>query len=319
MSGLRALFLASPHPVAAAVMRGWLDGGNTIAGLWYPDRQRKGLQNADKRLGLFAPRWSVAAVCARHQIPVTMVPPMRAWGQRMEAVRQSGANVLVSVYFMDIVPPDVIGHFAGKCVNFHPAPLPQYRGPTPIEAMIADCSLGDKSCMTLHVLDKGIDSGAIIAAMPVSLGKDGSLVRHMLDLAKAARKLARTALPDYLEGHLSSSPQDERLASYVRITPSDLELSSALTSDEAEWRLKTIGRKKYLLISGLGDIRICAFSHRLSPPAGKKPDVGFFSFDLDLMDARVRVKRRMPWTKHVRKVSDLWTKIYVKDEDETGK
>ena len=313
MAGRRALFLASPHPVAAAVMRGWLAGGNSIAAVWYPEQQRKGLERADRRLGLFAPQWSVSAGSGKHKIPIMLVPRMGAWNARMEAIRQTGADVLISVYFMNIVPEDVIEHFAGRSVNFHPAPLPRYRGPSPIEAMIIDRTLADLSCMTVHVLDKGTDSGAIIGSSPVAFPPDGNLARHVLDLAKAARILTETKLQDYLEGGISPVPQDEKLAHYVRIDQSDLALSAALTSDEAEWRLKTYGRKKYLYASGLGKTRVCGFSRKISAPTREPPRVGLLTVDLDLADARVRLKRRRPWTKHVRAIANYLMKVSVKD------
>jgi methionyl-tRNA formyltransferase len=313
MSGHRALFLAAPHPVAAAVMRGWLAGGNQIAGVWYPDQQRNGLEKSDRRLGLFAPQWSVSAVSGKHRIPITLVPRMGTWNLRMEAIRQSGADVLISVYFMNIVPEDVINHFKGCCVNFHPAPLPRYRGPSPIEAMIVDRTLADQSCMTLHVLDKGTDSGAVISSSPVAFPSDGNLARHVLELGKAARVLTQTKLQDYLEGRLSPVPQDGELANYVRVGQSDLALSATTASDEAEWRLKTYGRKKYLNLSGLAKIRVSGFSRKLSGPTGEPPRIGLLSVDMDLADARVRLKRRLPWTKHLRAIADYLMKVSVKD------
>ena len=313
MAGHRALFLAAPHPVAAAVMRGWLVAGNEIAGVWYPDQQRKGLEKSDRRLGLFAPQWSVSAVSGKHLIPIALVPRLAGWKDRMEAIRQSGADVLISVYYMNIVPEDVIDHFKGRCVNFHPAPLPQYRGPSPIEAMIVDRKLSGLSCMTLHVIEKGIDTGAIIASAPVTFPLDGSLARHVLELGKAARILTETKLQDYLEGRLSPEPQDESMASYVRVGQSDLALSATMASDEAELRLKTYGRKKYLHVSGLGKTRVCGFDRKLSAPAGEPPRIGLLSVDVDLADARVRLKRRRPWTKHVRAIADYMMKVSVKD------
>jgi methionyl-tRNA formyltransferase len=319
MAGRRALFLTAPHPVAAAVMRGWLAGGNTIAGIWYPEQLRKGLENSDRRLGLFAPQWSVSAISGKHRIPITLIPRMGTWNQRMEAVGQTGADVLISVYFLNIVPSDVIDHFSGRCVNFHPAPLPRYRGPSPIEAMIADRALADLSCMTLHVLDKGIDTGAIIATRPAVLPPDGDLVRHMLELARTARILAQTKLLEYLEGRLLPTPQDENLANHVRVYQSDLALSALLSCDEAEWRLKTFGRKKHLYISGLGKTRVCAFVRKLSLPTGEPPRVGLLTVDMDLADARVRLKRKRPWTKSLRSITEYLTYVAVKDHpDKAG-
>jgi methionyl-tRNA formyltransferase len=314
VTGGNALFLASPHPVAAAVMRGWLAGGNTIAGVWYPQQQRKGFEHADRRLGLLAPQWSVSAVCGKHRVPITLVPRMSVWPERMEAVRRNGADTLISVYYMNIVPGDIIDHFAGRCVNFHPAPLPGYRGPSPIEAMILDRTLQHQSCMTVHVLDRGTDSGAIIASRPVPFPPDGNLARHTLALAKAARQLTEAELPEYLDGRLQPVPQDENAASYMRVTNADLALSAQLGCDEAAWRCKTYGRKKYLEVSGLGKTRISGLSRKLSAPTGQPPRTGLLFVDIDLADGRVRLKRRRPWTKHLNAASDFLTKISVKDK-----
>lgn len=313
MTGRRALILAAPHPVSAAVMRGWLAAGNSIAAVWYPAKLRRGLEDADRRLGLFAPQWSVSAVAGKNRIPITLVPRLATWNERITAVRQTGADVLISAYFLNLVPADMLAHFDGQCVNFHPAPLPLYRGPSPIEAMIIDQTLAELSCMTMHVMDQGTDTGPVIASRKVAFPANCSLARHTLDLAKAARIMVQKELSAYLDGRLTPVPQNEQKATYRQVTEVDMALSSALHSEEAEWRCRTYGRKKYLAVEGLGGVRISGFKSRLSSPTGGQPQAGPFHVDMDFADARVRLARRRPWTKHWRKIADYLMRVSVKD------
>ncbi len=143
-------------------------------------------------------------------------------------------------------------------------------------------------------LDAGLDTGPVIASRKVVFPANCSLARHTLDLAKAARIMTQNDLPAYLDGRLSPLSQDGERATYRQVREADMALSVALHSDEAEWRCKTYGRKKYLAVEGHRDIRISGFKSRLSLPTGKKLQAGPLHVDMDLADARVRLVRRRP-------------------------
>lgn len=302
---MRALFLAGYVPEAAAVMRGWLATGNEIAAVWNPQMLRAGSSHRDERLAVLAPRWSVASAAKRAGVKASIVPQLSTWPGRLEAAAATGADVLISVYFNFRVPEDMLDTFKGRSVNFHPAPLPRFRGPVPTLAMIADRSIERDATMTLHAMSPGLDEGDIIAQAPIAFPSDSSMIRYRLAGARAAEGLARQQLPDFLNGILVPTKQDPAAATYLRAGDVDVNLRGDMSSETVRWHCDTFAKINPILIDGLAGIPITGFGRTLGPPTGKLPAVRAWHVDFDCRDARVRVNRKGPWTSPCRKLSAL--------------
>lgn len=77
----------------------------------------------------------------------------------LELLASLGPDFLVSVHFPYLVPPSVLGLPRRGCLNLHPAYLPFNRGwHTATWAILDGTPLG----ATLHYMDEGIDTGAIV-------------------------------------------------------------------------------------------------------------------------------------------------------------
>jgi hypothetical protein len=305
MAGHKALFLSAPSPMTAAAMRGWLAAGNEIVGLWIPVMPNKGLVHRDRRLAWIAPQWSTAAVLRRNKIPVRVVPRLANWPERMDAVYSTGADILICHYFPFIVPDDMLTHFGNRAVNLHPSPLPRYRGPTPVEAMILDGSILTEATMAMHLMTNDLDAGDVIAARPLKFPHDGNREKYRIEQAKSAQWLTENALPDYLAGKIAPVPQDHVNASYCKVYQTDLALNDCLNWQAIEWRCRTLARYQPLDIDGIDSAKIVGFSGFLGPASGKPPVLKPFHVDMDSADARVRLKRKRPWTSLTRKAVEL--------------
>ncbi len=84
---------------------------------------------------------------------------MAAWltEQRVELVVCAG--------YMHLLRPSFVDRFAGRIVNTHSAPLPAFPGAHPIEDVLAAGVA--ETAATVHYVDEGIDTGAVIRAEPV--------------------------------------------------------------------------------------------------------------------------------------------------------
>src|SRR5688572_30413196 len=82
----------------------------------------------------------------------------------MELLRACGAELLVSVGFGHLLTPNVLRIPARGGVNLHTGLLPYCRGAYPNVWSIVD---GVPAGVTLHVLDEGADTGAILAQREV--------------------------------------------------------------------------------------------------------------------------------------------------------
>lgn len=279
--------------------------GHDIAAIWMAQRPRKQLLRRDAQLATLAPRWSIKAFARQHSLGIRQVPRLSTWLQRLDEVRATEADVLISVYFRYIVPVDVLEIFGPNAVNLHPAPLPRYRGPHPTHVMVMDRSIKSDAAVTLHVMSPGLDEGNIIARQPVQFPTNRSLTRLSLANAQAVRLLAETALPRYLHGDIVSEPQHDTDSSYARLRNEDFELGPHQNSETVQWLCDTIGRSLHLRVRALPKIKIIGFNRKLGPPTGAVPRVGPTAIDMDVSDARVRLDRKRPWSNWARELRTL--------------
>lgn len=107
---------------------------------------------------------------ARLGIPTVVVPYAKggttevrqnAERQMIGALEAAQTDLVVLAGFMRILTPLFVGRWKGKLVNIHPALLPRHPGAHGIADSFAstDAELG----ITVHWVDEGVDTGAIIA------------------------------------------------------------------------------------------------------------------------------------------------------------
>jgi phosphoribosylglycinamide formyltransferase 1 len=76
-----------------------------------------------------------------------------------------GVKLVVCAGYMHLLRPTFLDRFAGRIVNTHSAPLPAFPGAHPIEDVLA--AGVRETAATVHYVDEGVDTGAVIAAEPV--------------------------------------------------------------------------------------------------------------------------------------------------------
>jgi phosphoribosylglycinamide formyltransferase 1 len=86
---------------------------------------------------------------------------------------QRGVDVVVCAGYMHLLRPAFLDRFPGRTVNTHSAPLPDFPGAHPIEDVLA--AGVSETAATVHYVDEGIDTGAVIAAERVPVYEDDSV------------------------------------------------------------------------------------------------------------------------------------------------
>ncbi len=82
-------------------------------------------------------------------------------------LREAGVEVVALAGFMRILKNDFLGAFAGRVINIHPSLLPAFPG---LQAWKQALDYGAKVAgCTVHFVDQGIDTGAIIMQMAVPI------------------------------------------------------------------------------------------------------------------------------------------------------
>ncbi len=78
-----------------------------------------------------------------------------------DALRESGARLVVLAGYMRLVGPGLLSQWEGRMINLHPSLLPAFPG---LDAVGQALEAGVKvTGATVHIVDQGMDTGPIIA------------------------------------------------------------------------------------------------------------------------------------------------------------
>ena len=94
-------------------------------------------------------------------------------GRILEALKEQGVKVIILAGYMRIVGDTLLNAFPNKIINIHPALLPSFPGK---QGILDAYNAGvNKTGVTIHFVDSGIDSGQIIAQEEVFRKEGDSL------------------------------------------------------------------------------------------------------------------------------------------------
>jgi methionyl-tRNA formyltransferase len=127
-------------------------------------------------------------------------------GRRDGAVSRLQGDVFCIASFPYLLREPLLRVPKHGVLNVHPSLLPKHRGVDPLfwTFFHDDAEAG----VTVHVVDAGVDSGAIVSqeSLPLQRGIDGSSL--LLHLADIGARLLLQALEDLERGTLSRRPQE---------------------------------------------------------------------------------------------------------------
>ncbi len=129
-----------------------------------------------------------------------------AWNDALRAqVAALSPDVIVLAGFMRILSADFVNAFESKIVNVHPSLLPAFPGAhAPRDAIEAGVRV---SGCTVHLVDEGVDTGPILAQVPVPVlpGDDAKTLHRRIQ--QAEHRLFPAVIGAIAEGNLNLSTQ----------------------------------------------------------------------------------------------------------------
>lgn len=131
---------------------------------------------------------------------------------------EHAAEVGISIFYDRILPPAFIDRFE-RLLNLHNAPLPRYRGVSPINWALKN---GERSHgVTIHEITPGIDDGPIVAQLEYSIYPD---VDEVIDVYERALEYGWTLFERTMPllDRIVPRPQDEQWATYYSAADNDL-------------------------------------------------------------------------------------------------
>ena len=118
----------------------------------------------------------------------------------VDALRQSGAEWIALAGFMRILKGDFLRAFEKKVVNIHPSLLPAFPG---LEAWKQAHDYGVKTTgCTVHVVDRGIDTGSILAQGVVPVLEDDTATTLHQRIQQEEHKLYPRTLARLFNGEI---------------------------------------------------------------------------------------------------------------------
>jgi phosphoribosylglycinamide formyltransferase 1 len=90
-----------------------------------------------------------------------------------EVVEESGAKAVVLAGFMRVLGSSFVTRFPNRILNIHPSLLPAFPGRHAVEAALHHGVA--ISGVTVHIVDEGVDTGPIVAQVPVRVDPDDTV------------------------------------------------------------------------------------------------------------------------------------------------
>lgn len=200
---LRTIFLGTPE-FAVPSLRALHDKVELLAVVTQPDRpQGRGRKVAPP---------PVARV-AREMGVFVLQPAKLRDPAIVETLRALRPDVIVTVAYGKIIPPQILTLPPLGCINVHPSLLPKYRGASPIQAALAN---GERETgVTIMYQSEALDAGDIILQRRVPIAPDDTAQTLEARLAEEGARALVEALTTVADGKAPRRPQDESQSTYA--------------------------------------------------------------------------------------------------------
>ena len=192
----KILFMGTPE-IAAKVLKGLLDDGYDVIGVvCQPDRK------VGRKQVITPPPTKIIA--SAHQIPVYQPEKLRLAVDQMLTLE---FDTIVTCAYGQIVPEVLLKKARIGAINVHGSLLPKYRGGAPIQWAIRNGDL--ETGITIMEMIKQMDAGRMYAKATCAIDANDTTSTLFDKLAILGRDLLLQVLPDYLNGQLIGTVQNE--------------------------------------------------------------------------------------------------------------
>jgi methionyl-tRNA formyltransferase len=145
-----------------------------------------------------------AAIAAARGLPALALRSMGAPAVR-EALAAERPDLVCVACWPWRIPPALLAVPRLGFLNLHPSPLPELRGPEPL--FWAFQQGRERSAMTLHWMDAGLDTGPLAAQAPFELPEGVGWAAAEERAAAVGARLLAELLPRLVAGELPRRPQ----------------------------------------------------------------------------------------------------------------
>ena len=139
----------------------------------------------------------------------------------IEELRALAPELIVVVAFGQFLPKEILQLPKYGCINVHASLLPKYRGAAPIHYAVMN---GEKeSGVTIMRMDKGMDTGAMLAKVAASIGENMTMGELHNELKVAGAQLLLEVIRGLEDGTIKDMPQNDAEATYASLLDKEIE------------------------------------------------------------------------------------------------
>jgi methionyl-tRNA formyltransferase len=225
---MKILFAGTPES-AAIVLRNLVIAGHEVVAVLTREDSVVGRK---KELTESA----VATEAAAHGIRV--IKANKVDSTTIDAIRSTEAELGIVVAYGSILSENALAVLPEGWFNLHYSLLPKYRGAAPVQWSLAN---GDKETgITVFKIDKGMDTGPVLATLPVLVQPDetaGELIHRLSELGST---LLVENLPRLYSGSYRLTEQIGDVSLAPKPTREDARIDFKLTATEIENLVKAM-------------------------------------------------------------------------------
>jgi len=118
-----------------------------------------------------------------------------------------------------IIPQKLIDIFSWGIINIHPSLLPQFRGPTPVEAALL--SDQKETGVSIFLIDFQVDHGPLLTQTKEKIHPHDNQESLSKRLFKIGAETLADTLPQYLSKQITPTPQNHRRATFTKLLNRD--------------------------------------------------------------------------------------------------
>ncbi|NCU41321.1 MAG: methionyl-tRNA formyltransferase [Candidatus Moranbacteria bacterium] len=154
---------------------------------------------------------SPVKICALENT-LPLLQPQKLNDSFFEIFTTHSIDLAIVVAYGKIFPEMLLALPSYGCLNVHASLLPLYRGASPIQSVLLN---GEKQTgITLMQMEKGLDSGPIIAKQAISIADDETALSLTPKLAHLGGEVLLSFLSSWERNPIKSEPQEHNLASF---------------------------------------------------------------------------------------------------------
>ncbi len=157
---------------------------------------------------------SLASYCEKENVSFVETPAVNS-SNIIERLSNIGPDLIFNINSYKIIKERMLSIPKEGIINFHNGPLPRYGGVNVCSWAIIN---GEKEHgVTWHYIDRGVDTGDIIAQRFFKLDPDETAVRLIIKCIREGIALFKEIFPKLLEGGIGSKKQDLSKSTYFSL------------------------------------------------------------------------------------------------------